>query len=126
MRNPRSEKIREYRKAIRGAKGYISLWKLFDFLHPEYQIFPRWHSDWSAWWDQVDNIQDDWFRGITHEAAIQHYGGGTSSPAWFRQNLNRRQRNKEKQAIRDATAGENEWEDFALPRYRRNANGLWW
>jgi hypothetical protein len=126
MRNPRLNKLREYRKALRGAKGYISLWKLFDHIHPECEKDPRWwHPDWRTWLDQVDNIREDWFREITHEPVSFHYGGG-NAPAHFRRDVNRSNRNKEKQAIRDAASNNVDWEDFTLPRPRRNVNWLWW
>jgi hypothetical protein len=127
MRNPYAKKLREYRKALRGAKGYISLWKLFDHIHPEWDKNPhRWFDpNWRIWHDQVDNIRDDWFRRITRQPIDGFHGMG-NAPAHFRRDLNRNRRNKEKQAIRDAMAGNIDWDEFSLPRFRRNANWLWW
>ncbi len=125
MRNARSKKVREYRKALRGAKGTISLWKLFDHLFPEYDQGPRWSHDWRTWWDQIHNIRDEWFREITRESAVWYSGCG-NAPAWFRRDLNRQRRNKDSQALRDAVAHGDDFEDFSFSRPRKDVNWLWW
>lgn len=96
MRNARQNKIREYRKAIRGAKGTICLWKLFDKLHPNF--FPkgrRWWFGGTVWWHAYRKAQREWMRNLTQEPAGQFHGMGNAS-ASFRRDLNRLHRAKEK------------------------------
>ena len=123
MRNHRSRKIREYRKSIRGAKGYISLWKLFNRLFPDNNPYHYSDNGWSLWYQQRRNFRDEWFRKIT-TTCLDNLHGESNAPAHFRRELNRLHRNKEKQAMRDAAAN-CDW-DLTLPRFRRNANSLWW
>ncbi len=125
MRNHRSNKVREYRKSLRGAKGTISLWKLFYELHPEYDRPHRWWPEWTTWWDYVEEIRIDWFSQLAQTPAGDYSGCG-NAPAHFRRDLNRMQRSREKQALRNAISNDADWEDFTMPRHRRDADWLWW
>lgn len=122
MRNARAKKIREYRKAIRAAKGTTSLWILFEREHPR----PRWTTilNNTTTLHQWESLRERWMRARTKEPVGSFLGMG-NAPADFRRDLNRLHRAKEKQALRKAI-DRDELEDYSNPRQRRNANWLWW
>lgn len=125
MRNAREKKRRFYRKVARTHKLNLNLWRLFERLYPEWNRAPHWaDADWRTWWDQAHQACNEWINKITGECASHHHGMG-SCPAWFRRDLNRLRRSREKAALRRAEI-KADWDDFALPRFRRDANWLWW
>ena len=125
MRYAREKKRREYRKAARTHKRGLNLWKLFDKLYPEYDRRPRWGTwDWYPWWHQVDNIRDEWIESLTGEVCPHHHGMG-HAPAHYRRTLNRLRRSREKQALRKVQMT-GDWDDFYIPRPRKDADWNWW
>lgn len=122
MRNARRDKVREYRKAIRGAKGTISLWTLFEREYPR----PRWTFifDNITVLHEWEMLREEWMRERTREPVSTFHGMGNAS-ASFRRDLNRLHRAKEKQSLRQAVLCD-QLEDYANPRPRRNANWLYW
>lgn len=124
MKDPRADKIREYRKMLRGAYS-CSLWKLFDRLHPEsdsHWTFSFYSHDESAYWDRR---KDEWIQFKTGLPVEKTWLYMSDVPADYRRDLNRQQRTKEKAALRKAFL-DDDWEDFSLPGYRHNAAYYYW
>lgn len=107
-------KKRDLRKAFLGGDR-PSLFEMFDKEHPESNNYDNWYiyrNEKQAWITEKLGYRDSW-----------HHGG--NAPADFRRDLNREHRAKEKAALRRAFLRD-EWDDFQLPRYKHNANWLWW
>jgi len=118
MYDPQSKR-RDLRRAYLSGNG-PRIRDIFRKEHPEFNT-PIWHS--KEWWDICCQKEEEW---LAHKLGISYYDcSWGNAPASFRRNLNRAQRSKEKSVLRRAFL-KDEWDDFQLPRYRHNANWLWW
>lgn len=117
MRDPCSKR-RSLRRAYLSGDG-PDIRGMFEKEHPELKSvrFDR------EWCDAYYRKEEEW---LVQKLGISYYDVGLgNAPAWFRRDLNRAQRTKEKAALRRAFLND-EWDDFQLPKYRHNANWLWW
>lgn len=133
MRNPRQKKLRDLRKAWLSGDGF-SLYRYFDKLYPEYdwrlhhRRNPSNGESWSERYHAERKLRYEWLLEILGADVLQAapYGGNGNSPAHFRRDLNRHRRAQEKQALREAIAHGDDWDEIEFPHFRRNANWLWW
>ena len=115
MHDPRSKR-RDLRRAYLSGDG-PRIRKLFE---KENSICRKYLD--LQFWNAYQQKEDEW---MFHKLGISRLGGTGNAPAWFRRKLNKLQRVREKAALRSAYL-RNEWNNFQLPRYHRNANWEWW
>lgn len=117
MNDPRKKKQRNLRKAFAGGDRPC-LYKMYDYLHPsDSSWFFRYRAEYR-------NERDHWLKkqiGVFPDEI--KYGVG-NAPAFYRRLLNRQLRAQQKQAIQN-TMKYQDWENFDLPRFKRNVNWLW-
>lgn len=132
MQDPRSKKVRDFRRAFLSSSR-PSLYRLFEKLNPEYS--DRGEKSWRysirsrfpslrEWYDLCEQRKEEWIRKSIGCSVSFGYLFG-NAPAWFRRQLNRKQRTREKRILNKAFR-HGDWDDLLLPRCRRNANWLWW
>ena len=122
MYDPQGKK-RELRRAISG--GGFSLYRYYD----------RCHHGTRRWWKRdcgcssfevCLNQEYEWIAhrlGIT-VAELRGVSWG-APPADFRRELNKNYRNRSKAALRKAEIND-DWDDFVLPAFHRDARWLYW
>ncbi len=129
MRDPQRKKLLDLRR-VHLAGDHPRLRAIFSKLHPEDSTHKeRWtfRRHWPQEWMRRCNEEEQWI----YEKIKVPYNSGYdmgNAPAHFRRDLNRRRRNQENQAIRNLIAsgcGE-DFDNFLLPRFRRDANWNWW
>lgn len=125
MRDSRRKKKRDLRRAYLGG-DHPSLHALFERVNPDPNRIARYKwrvYDIAVWFDRW-NSESEWIREKTGLPSTRQRGWG-NAPAWFRRDLNRNLRAKQKAVLRKAFL-DDDWDDFDLPRHRRNANWNWW
>jgi len=97
---------------------------MFEREHPELKFDARFNTRFDYnWWDICHHKEEEW---LVRKLGISYHDVGMgNAPAWFRRDLNRTQRAKEKAVLHRAFLRD-EWDDFQLPRYRHNVNWNWW
>ena len=118
MRDPYRKKQRDLRRAVRSALR-PRIYDLFDVYNPEYKEFDR--SYLSTDWHIYRDAPNDWVNRIAGDCR-PGWGG---VPAHFRRDQNRKLRTRQKAAFNRAVA-EGNWDDFFLPKGRRNIRWLYW
>jgi len=119
-RDPRREKARDLRRLDHGR-----LRDIFFKLHPEHDWRNFSHlaiEDWRVLHRAADRAWAVWFRLATGRGEEMHFYSA-APPAWFRRGLNRLRRARERQAIREQLARD---DDVSPTRYCRDARWLWW
>lgn len=116
MRDPYRKKQRDLCRIARSAQNPC-IYDLFDAYNPEYKDYDRsyFSEDWRIYW----NAQREW---------VSRFTGGVSSggvPASFRRDRNRELRTRQKAALNRAFR-EDDWDDFSLPRGRRDIGWDYW
>lgn len=121
MRDPQCSKRRDMLKAYRG--GYRPrLRNLFDELFPEVDKRWRWGPQYT---EAYYRLQEEWIRQMTGCRGENDGNHLRPIPSSFRRDLNTKQRRKEKMATYHAWMS-GEWDDFSLPRYRKNLEWEYW
>jgi len=125
MRDPRASKNRDLRRNLRSWEGF-SPRRRWEKIHGQYVRWRRFHSacDCSSWYE-CRNKEDEFLRKWTGCEQWELHSCHEAVSASFRRDLNRLQRARERQAIQEAFVND-DWEDFCLPRHRRDAAWLWW
>jgi len=120
-------KRRDLRKTLLGGDR-PRLYRMFRRNFPEY----NWRNQdgqtkygWHQWWNICDLVEEEWIFKMTGATRSCKGIGMGSPPAWYRRDKNREQRVKNKHSLRRAFI-EDDWEDFALPRPRKDVGYLWW
>lgn len=116
MRDPYRKKQRDLRRAARSLLR-PSIYNLFDVYHPEYKKYDRSrdNQDWYIYW----NAQHKWVDRI---AGGPH---GESINSVHRRDRNRLLRTLQKAALSKAFRL-GDWDDFVLPKGRRDIRWLYW
>lgn len=121
-RDPKREKLRDLRRMDAGRLSGI-----FTKCHPEHDWrnfkFPK-GTPWEArrpHWQEADRAEDEW---ILHAVGPRRtrFSCGTP-PAWFRRQLNRQRRAKDRQAMREQLR---DGEEPMAHRRPRDVRWLWW
>lgn len=118
MRDPYRKKQRDLRRAARSDQ-LPHIYSLFDVYHPEYKEYDTSHynQDWQIYW----NAKWDW----VHHIAGDNSPGWGGVPSGFRRDRNRQLRTRQKAAL-SRVFREGDWDDFSLPRGRRDIAWLYW
>lgn len=119
MRNSRRKKMLDLRRSHLGG-GKPSLFTLYNRLHEidnRKCPFNRLHCDfdiaeWHVRWN-------DEYRWIRQKTGLKHNRFSDNLPSHFRRDENQKQRCLEKRMLNKAFR-EFDWDDFYLPRNRRN------
>ena len=121
MRDPRSKK-RNLRKALYSGHGWNAT-GLYYKLNPKCSY--RRHGCDCVSWEDCRNREAEFVCHYVGVDGWERYGHQMAhSPAWYRRDLNRLQRCREKHALRRAFIN-NAWDDFLLPKNRRDACYYW-
>ena len=120
MRDSKRKKLLDLRRKIFSAQN-PNTYSLFDKISGYKN--PRWTRRFRdrSGWDVYYNLHAEW------TASICGYDASSSgnAPAWFRRDLNRQLRRKQKRAL-DRGCREWDFDSYPIPNHRRNANWLWW
>lgn len=124
--DPRKEKQRDLRRAFAGGDR-PGLYRMYDHLHPEDINRNLWcfRLRWLEYYYEYRNERDHWIKKQIGVFPNEIGNGMGNAPASYRRELNRQRRSKQKQAIRNAMSRQ-DWDDFDLPRFKRDVNWMWW
>ena len=128
MRDPRSKKKRDLRKALYSGHGWDAT-GLYNELNPKCSRRRSWFRRGVVCdcysWEVCHNREDEFVCHYVGVDGWERYGHPMAhSPSWYRRQLNRLQRCREKRALRHAFIND-AWDDFLLPKNRREAAYYW-
>ena len=114
MKNPKKDKVYEYRRMLYTGYG-PSLHALFNRTFN----VSKYHYRDDTYWNDLDY----WRRNIAKVKTVRSNRWGV--PAQFRRDRNRALRTKQKAALRNAFL-KDDWDNFSLPNARNDVDWLYW
>ena len=120
MRDPKRKKRLDLRRKIFSAQNpssYAFFDKLFGYDKPRWTVALKDRSE----WDDYYSRHAEW---VTLICGFDTPTCG-NAPAWYRRDLNRQLRRKQKRAL-ERSVREWDFDSYPIPNHRRNANWLWW